>query len=70
MVNTGRTFKFLCLGNAALASAKWQSVYQHITNHHSNFDSDVYPACQHGEMEEDRDWLPEGKNTFCNSLYL
>lgn len=52
-----------CDGDGELVSAKWLSLMNHIRNKHVGH-SQRYPACEHGELTEDRAWLKEGSVPF------
>ncbi|CAC5398257.1 unnamed protein product [Mytilus coruscus] len=41
---------------------KWTSISNHIINKHVH-DSDVFPQCIHGELEEQRAWLKQGSRS-------
>lgn len=40
---------------------KWASLVEHVANKHDN--------CQHGELDEDRQWLREGKKKLTLNFY-
>ncbi|XP_071138376.1 uncharacterized protein [Mytilus edulis] len=44
---------------------KWTSISNHIMNKHVH-ESDVFPQCIHGELEEQRAWLKQGKQISLN----
>lgn len=54
-------------GNGELIKEKWEILLYHILDIHQNEDSQVYPECGHGELnedEKDRLWLDAGKNNY------
>ena len=51
-------------GDGPLAKAKWLSILNHTINIHTH-DSNLYPACIHGDLsEEPREWIEPGRFFF------
>lgn len=50
--------------NGEMKEQKWASLVEHVANKHDN--------CQHGELDEDRQWLREGEtltlNVYCATV--
>lgn len=47
--------------NGEMKDQKWASLAEHVANKHDN--------CQHGELDEDRQWLREGKKKLTLNFY-
>ena len=59
---------FFVLGNnGKLVKAKWLSLMEHITNHHENFDSDLFTSCAHERIADNDNtlWLENGEICTC-----
>lgn len=41
--------------------AKWLSALYHMQDVHANLPNELFPACQHEELEEERQWLEPSK---------
>ncbi len=46
-------------GDKDLATAKWRSILNHISNIHDGH-GDVYPECEHDEITEPKEWIERG----------
>ena len=45
-------------GQGELLLAKWLSVQDHVSNHHDDFNNELFKQCAHGELEsEDYEWI-------------
>ncbi|XP_061190456.1 uncharacterized protein LOC133198376 [Saccostrea echinata] len=45
--------------NGQMKTDKWKSLSNHLINVHDH-DSEVFPRCEHGQLEEPRDWMQQG----------
>ena len=49
-------------GFVELIKAKWLSLIQHVSDRHCDHPIELFPVCNHGELEP-RDWILPGKKT-------
>ena len=47
-------------GNGELLVEMWKSMLNHVADIHEGHGS-LFPRCQHGPLEDDREWIKKGK---------
>ena len=50
-------------GNGEMLVDMWKSLLNHVANIHEGHGS-LFPRCQHGPLEEDREWIKKGNKLF------
>lgn len=53
--------------NEQMKTHKWKSISNHLINVHEH-DSEVFPRCEHGQLDEPRDWMQQGYYLVIKSI--
>lgn len=58
-----------CGNDGELKTLKWMSIVNHISNKHEGH-SPAFPKCDHGDIQQERQWIKEGNSETMIMYFL